>query len=289
MTIYSVGPDAQGLQTEGQPLNWWEGGPAFVLASARAVRANFRGLYAYPAKSNMRDLSRLGWHGVPCNASAWALCSSDVGQAFPAQSPRMPERGEQVSADGWRDLGCSKNSGKVLTSLGVYDISACDVIDEGLDVLYTQGRLFHRHNTLDVWEYWILVVLSIVLVRSFSYNIQLLWAEDRQPIKPQWPALLASLVLILVVVLDGDSHFVSSGDQAFFWANVGYVGFYLGLHAYNRWMCRNNKQEETPVYNIIMASLQLVVCRLYGAAETPFNLVLLGILSTRAWYSLFFL
>jgi hypothetical protein len=121
----------------------------------------------------MRDLDKgLGWHKVSCNVSAWALCASDVGQILPWTSPRMPERHEAVTADGWNDLGCSNSAGKVLVSLGLYDISACDVIDEGLDLLYTPGAVYHRHNTLQTWKYWLLVILAIILVRFLSYNIQ---------------------------------------------------------------------------------------------------------------------
>jgi hypothetical protein len=73
-----------GLSSDGQPLAWWEGGPAYALASSSAVRINFRALYTYPQGAVLRDLGKdLGWHGVKCNASAWALCASDVGQVTP--------------------------------------------------------------------------------------------------------------------------------------------------------------------------------------------------------------
>jgi hypothetical protein len=172
--IFSVqGSPGTGLTSDEHPLNFWEGGPAFVLASSGAVRVNFRGLYVYPPTSIVRGLDKgLGWHKVNCNASAWALCASDVGQVLPWANPRMPERHEAVTADGWNDLGCENSVGKVLVSLGVYDISTCDVIDEGLDLLYTPGVVYHRHNTLQTWKYWLLVVLAIILVRFLSHNIQ---------------------------------------------------------------------------------------------------------------------
>ena len=220
--IYSIQdtPAARpGLTIDGTPLNWWEGGPAFVLASSGAVRVNFRGLYTYPPSSIVRDLDKgLGWHKVGCNASAWALCGSDVGQVMPWKAPRMPEKHESVTADGWNDLGCTDSTGKILVSLGVYDISACDVIDEGLDLLYTPGMIYHRHNSLQTWKYWILVVLAIILVRFLSYNIQALWEpQEETGIKPQLPALACSLGVLVIVLLDGDSLFVTSADQVFFY------------------------------------------------------------------------
>ena len=184
--LYNLQDTARpGLASDGQSLlRWWEGGPAYVLASSGAVRLNFRALYTYPPGAVMRGdlLDDAGWwHSVPCNASAWAFCSSDVGQTMPWLAPRMPELQETVTADGWNDLGCANSAGKVLVSLGVYDVSACDIFDEGLDLLYTPGMIYHRHNTLQTWKYWVLVTLAIVLVRFLSYNIQVCLSSRTPP------------------------------------------------------------------------------------------------------------
>jgi hypothetical protein len=195
---------------------------------------NFRGLFIYPPSTVVRALDKgLGWHKIPCNVSAWALCSSDVGQTMPWLAPRVPEKQEAVSADGWSDLGCANSAGKILVTLGVYDVSACDIFDEGLDLLYTPGRVYHRHNTLQTWKYWALVVLAVVMVRYLGYNIQVLWEPDHgaAQVLAQWPALACSVGVLLVVLLDGDSLFVTSADQVFFWSTVGYILAYLAMHA----------------------------------------------------------
>lgn len=348
-------PARPGIATTGEgPLAWWDGGPAFVLASAGAVRINFRAIYTYPPASLVRPLDRLGWHGVPCNASAWALCSSDVGQAMPAGAPRMPERIEDVTADGWDDLNCAQSAGKRLVSLGVYDISACDVLDEGLDLVYTQGMLHHRHNTLHTWMYWALVVVALVLVRSLSYNVSLLWEPDTaghqqggsnsrgavilsslaaivavvstvlththlagdwtfwatvaaaglllaalahnlrrwdEPVHhPQAPAIMGSVAALAIVLTDGDSLFITSADQVFYWSTFAYILVYIAIHASRMWLLprllpqwATQQHDESPVYNVIVATLQLIACRLYTAAETPYNLVLITILAARVW------
>jgi hypothetical protein len=305
--LYNLQDTARpGLTTsDGQALPWWEGGPAFVLASAGAVRLNFRALYTYPPGAIVRDLDdgQMGWHSVPCNVSAWALCSSDVGQTMPWLAPRVPEKQEAVSADGWSDLGCANSAGKILVTLGVYDVSACDIFDEGLDLLYTPGRVYHRHNTLQTWKYWALVVLAVVMVRYLGYNIQVLWEPDHgaAQVHAQWPALACSVGVLLVVLLDGDSLFVTSADQVFFWSTVGYILAYLAMHAAPRlrqwywwwWQADGGGGGEQadgggggelPVYNILVASLLLTASRFYAAAETPYNLVLVGVLACRGWF-----
>jgi hypothetical protein len=272
-----------------------EGGPAFALASAGALRLNFRGLHVYPAKAALRPLD--GWHAAACNASAWALCAADVGQVLPYASPRVPERQE----DGWTDLACADARGKLLVTQGVYDISACDVFDEGLDLVFAGNVVYHRHSTLELWEYWLLVVLAIVLVRFLSHNIQALWDPAPDP-RPQLPVLICVLLVLAVVLVDGDHHFVTSADQVrapilapsggasqalfflglfqvFFWATVGYVAIYLVMHLH-AWQAQ---KQAIPVYNVLVATLQLVASRFYAAAETPYNLVLIGVLATRGW------
>lgn len=277
--------------TDGRVIAWWEGGPAFTLASASAVRINFRAVYTYPPNALLRDLNRTDWHGVPCNVTAWALCASDVGQAMPFSSPRIPEDSQTVIADGWRDLSCSKSAGKTLVSLGVYDISACDVFDEGLDLVYSQGMLFHRHNDLQTWEYWTLVILAVVLVRCLSHNIKRLWEPDSQETARQWPALLSSLAAGVIILIDGDTLFITSADQIFYWSTFSYILVYQAIHAANRWASKclpawlvyKDRQQGYPVYNVIVASLQFIACRFYTAAETPYNLVLITILACRIW------
>jgi hypothetical protein len=276
--LYTLQAARPGLSSDGLALPWWEGGPAFALASSGAVRINFRGLFVYPPTAVVRALNgSQGWHAVACNASAWALCGSDVGQALPGSDPRVPEHREAVVADGWSELGCWNSQGKTLSSLGVYDISACDVFDEGLDMLYTPGALLLRKGTLETWEYWVLVALAIVLVRFLSYNLQALW-DPAASQHGQMPALISAFASVLVVSLDGDSHFVTSADQLFFWSNLAYIAFYLVMHG-----VRMSDGYDTPIYNILVASLQLIACRFYAAAETPYNLVLIAILAVRGW------
>lgn len=307
-------------------LAWWEGGPAFALASAGAVRINFRGIILYPSNARVRDFSSPGssaWHSVVCNVSAQALCSSDIGLVFPSIPPRMPEKRAAVQVDGWADMTCSNSEGKVLTDKGVYDISACDIFDEGLDVLYSGSRIAHRHASTPLWQYWTMVILAIILVRNLSYNLQDLWDKSRTSTKEQWPALLSSLVLLVLVLIDGDSAFVTSGDQLFFWSTTGYVLIYLVVHVWNKWgpgssikqddseeedepqwllphdqpqpsyedveTLQESKQDgssksyEKPVYNILVATLQLVAMHFYSSAQTPYNIILLGMLACRGW------
>jgi len=91
-----------------------------------------------------------------------------------------------------------------------------------------------------------------------------------------------------VILIKGDDHFLTGGDQVYHWSIVAYIGFYLAWHerAWHYQPTRQDGKQQThalPVYNVIIATLQLIACRFYTAAESPYNLVLMGIVATRAW------
>ena len=306
-SLYSLQDTRPLLSTDGTPIQWWAGGGAYTLASAGAVRLNFRGIHVYPHTAQIRSLKEIGWSGVPCNTSAWALCSSDSGSVMPQPPPWMPEEQRGVP-QGWEGLQCTDGTGKVLSSQEVYDISACDIMDEGLDVVYSQGALFHRYTSIQQWRYWTCVALAVILVRALSYNVQGVWLSSHKEdmlttttTHAQTPALVAAMTLLGLVLADLDTVYITTGDQAFFWCTVVYVGFYLGVHGGARaaeWaeskIIKDNpskKQEqqagrERPVFNIIVAALQMLAVRLYTAAETPYNLLLMGMLACRMWTKL---
>jgi hypothetical protein len=329
-TLFSIQDPLGGrpsLTSNDLPLNWWDGGPAYTLASASAVRINFRGVIAYPATArlrtslNDRSLSTAkskrhitGWHSVSCNLSASALCTADVGRVFPsAQNPlRIPDSARRILVDGWDDLSCSSSGDKLLTSKMVYDVSACDVMDEGLDILFSHGDIFHMHNSIPQWKYWTLVILSIVLVRFLSYNVQTLWDNTDESIetvavRDQRPPLACSLVIVIIIIIDGDSTYITTADQLFFWCTIAYIAIYLAIHLWTAYATHKQRDDsaaqlpgdehpettmeiataalayEQPVYNMIVATLQLVAVRFYSSAETPYNIVLLAMLACRAW------
>lgn len=309
------------------PIEWWAGGPASVLASAGAVRINFRGAHIYPRTARLRELDRVsGWTGVTCNVSAWALCSADTGGFMPSSPPRMPERKDKVEG-GWGGMACTDSQGKTLVSLGVYDISACDIMDEGLDAVYSQNKLYHARTALPLWRYWVCVGLAIVLVRALSYNVQGLWTASAPPNREppskvkQWPALCGSLLLLALVLVDLDRVYITKADLLYFWCSVAYIGFYLVLHAglptlggfashdpvagrdpatpakhrpddrvtparhrpEDRVTPARHAANETPVFNVIAGTLQLLATRLYTGAETPYSPLLTGMIACRVW------
>jgi hypothetical protein len=136
------------------------------------------------------------------------------------------------------------------------------------------------------------VVLAVILVRFLSYNIQSLWLPSGEAVvQNQWAPLGCSLVLLGLVLSDGDSIYVTGTDLGFFWSTVGYVGIYLGIHATSRASRASSISEmmtnyEQPVFNVIVGTLQLVAMRFYTAAETPYNTVLVGMLASRGWTKL---
>jgi hypothetical protein len=126
------------------------------------------------------------------------------------------------------------------------------------------------------------VGLAIVLVRGLSFNLRALWqpvgGQGQPPPRPQWHALAAALALIaLVVPFDAwDAVYATRADQTFHWATVAYVPAILLLNVATR-------GRGAPVFNVIVAALQLLAMRLYTSAVTPYDLVFVAMLAWRAW------
>ena len=268
------------LAASGLPLDWWDGGPAFLLASARAVRLNLRGVF--PVRSGLRDdLALAGWASAPCNESTRALCSSDFGDAFPAGPARAPDR-PWALADGWRSLGCARSDGKVLVREEVYDLTACDVWDEGVDLVFARGMLYFRRTEPPFWEYCALVALCVVLVRCLCFNVQVL-LQPGTPVASQLPGLLAACALLALVGRDADAAYVTRRDRLFFWASFGFAGLYLAVYAAESSVRGLRREQAGPMFNLLVAGLQLAAMRFYRTSDTPYTLLLLPMLAARLW------
>lgn len=273
--------------TDPKAWDWSGGGASYMLSSTAAIRINFRGFHAYPVHWRMRSLSSMGWASVPCNVSAWALCQADSGGVLPSYKPHVAEGSTRMPPT-WKGLGCTDNSGKVLTSQVIYDISACDIIDEGVDIVYSNMEVFHLTTALPTWRYWVCVGLAISLVRALSHNIQQIWAGSigegvGHNTMSQGLSLIMAVLLLILVVMDGDAVYVTQADSLFFWVTVAYVLFYVTIHLVTR---LSEAYHERPIFNVMIATLQLLAIRLYTAAETPYNLVLMLMLACRAWIKL---
>lgn len=280
--IYAVDDVRPGIVSGGQVVGWGTGGGGYLVASSRLLRVNYRGIHVRDGQNGLllRDLAGLGWTRIPCNASAFGMCSSGLGQVFPTGMPRVSDAAGETLVGIWSGLGCSNSIGKEVVSLGVYDVSACDILDENVDVVLCDHVLYLATKSEVVsWRYWVLVVTSIVLVRGLGFNVQRLIGGQTQP---QWLVLCAGVAAFFLVALDGTAMYVTQEDLVFVLATEVYILCYLGWHVYN-WLQKVDETDDPPIFNLITGSLQLMVCRLYVSAETPYNPVLLVLLVTRVW------
>ena len=129
MGVYPLDPVRPWLSSGGTVIAWGAGGPAYLVASSTVVRVNFRGVYTRPPGAKLRGLSDLGWLGAPCNLSGTSLCRYAWGDAFPVGAPLVTDTSSSLPS-AWAALGCSNGLGKTVTSGPVYDLSACDVLDQ---------------------------------------------------------------------------------------------------------------------------------------------------------------
>jgi len=267
--LYTLDDSKPYISSDSSNINWHEGGGSFLLHTNLAVRFNYRGIQSISHGNTLvSDLSfHKGWLVLPCNTSAFACCSYSHGQLFSATGPHVGYHRQVLP-----QLQCVKSKGKEIVQIPVYDISACDILEESYDVVYTQNSMYIQLNYMSTWEYWAHVLGSIYLVRSISLNIMSKY--NGTPMTNQSYILLVAIVLMVLVLKDGDRFQITTNDQLFYWVNIVYILLYMGYHLYH-WVKRRILHWEslnTPqpmIFNMSAACLQLVASKLYSSAETP--------------------
>lgn len=276
-TLYPIQDNVPILTSNNIPLTFTDGGPAFLLASNNMIRFNYRTIRVTTQALLRNDMIPIGWSKYSCNISKYGLCQTPLGVLFPIQTPLF---GPDITG---HHLRCKDSSSKALVNYSVYDISACDVIQNELEVVYVPGYAYIKHTTLVWWKYWIMVLASILVVRAVSLNIisKLQHTKDAY----QYTTILVISLVWILIITEGDSVYITENDLFFFWMNIIYIMGYLAFHAYHSWykLFVNPKYVEPRVFNLAAALLQAVLMRLYGSTETPYTMVIVGVICTRIW------
>jgi hypothetical protein len=190
------------------------------------------------------------------------------------------------ASNAWGGLSCSRSDdGRVLDSDYGYDVSACDVLDSGGDAVLC-GRNFSFSRTgLAEPVYWLLCLIAVFVVRSLSYlvlkklNAKQSNGGERRGMSDALTVCACVAVIPLALLPDGDAIFVTFEEALFFDAVCVYAGMYAVL--FGLCVC-TGIEEDPPIYNLIAATLQVIACRLYGSADTPYSPVLIWAVATRA-------
>lgn len=280
--IFDLEDSVPWLRTRGSDVTFSRGWDAFVVADSTCVRVNARSVSAKPSHWTPRALSG-DWSTQTCVPSSDAsLCRTQYSLAFPERNAGgLPLYDPSLA---WGGLECSRSfDGRVLDPGYGYDVTACDAIDGGGDLLYCGRSLsFSRQSIGDV-VYWILCVISVLIVRSLSYLVVGTVSSAADPAKDYWndvyTVIACVTALLLVWIPQGDSGFVTEEEAFFFQAVTFYCALYIVL--YVAYFFVDNERKDPPIYNLIAATLQIIACRLYLSAETPYNPILIWAVATR--------
>jgi len=281
--VFNLDDSVPLLASNGREVRWSGGWDALVVADSCCTRVNVRGIYAKPSHWTPRaDLPDAGWASAPCvPGGGGALCAAPFGSIFPSA-----ERPRYNASAAWGGAGCTRgNDGRVLDPAHGYDVSACDVLDGGGDVLVCGRVAYFQRTAVSTWAYWLLCLLAVFVVRSLSYlvvNSRAAGAHGKGGCS-DWVTVAACVAALpLALAPDGDSGFVTVEERFFYIAVCCYSGAYALLFAYRSWRSSEGVHEDPPIYNLIAATLQVISSRLYLGAETPYNPVILWAVATRA-------
>ena len=304
MPVYPLDDAGPWAVSDSVQIQWSKGWGAYTLASSRCVRVNKRGIHTKPAFwTPVHDLHASGWHTWRCTPGLRGLCAMGNETVFPeyplrpVYDPHTPPVGLGA---GW--AGCARESdGRVLDATAAgYDLSPCDVIDGGWDVVLTDHTLALMHTDMDAWMYWTLCILVICVVRSLSYLVALRMHPEgglKALVGPSMPAFetrmemlfgawarttsprtTAACLVIWALCVFPTLHtiYVTVEEQIFFAAVAVYIPVYSLLWS------MSTHTEDPPLFNMIVASVLLATTRLYAGTETPYVPVLACALGARA-------
>ena len=290
------------LATDSARVIWTSGWDALLAASGRCIRVNARGVSVKPSHWTQADLPRLGWTSRACFISAHALCDTGGGLCFPVPPSKhtiamdIPPPGYNPAA-AWGGLACSRDDdGRVLLDSITYDVSGCDALDNGGDLVFCNGSLAFARTDLPVWAYWSVCLLAVYIVRALSYLVLRRVEARSHPQKtnedtgsntePQ-PRLteddhtvVASVCCVVVTLASGWQHVFVTQEEAFAAsATLVYVLAYTCTWTWARWS--RFDVADPPIYNLIAGTLLFVSMRLYAGVETPYNAPLIWAIAAR--------
>jgi hypothetical protein len=213
------------------------------------------------------------------------------GVIFPyVAAPRVSSNASFV--DGF----CSNAKGKTWINMNnsqIYDISACDILDEDLDVIYAYNRngIYTQNTAMSDHFYWYLIIVTIYLVRALSLTIlnklhKNITTEDEY----QYKKVIIITCTIIFIFVDGDKYYVTNEDVLLYWISIVYAGFYCVFHIFHSIRHWHNKGDyvEPRVINASTVTLQLIIGRLYQSMETQYSVLIILMFATRIWEKLLF-
>jgi len=193
--------------SSGELVRWTTGPHNMALASVDGVRINDNRIRVLHAPLDATPL-----FSTPCARHADALCvvtgdglvdSLGVGNGsliFPVQQP------VQLDPE-FKFRGCSRGEGRVVVTGGRYDISACDVFDSNLDIVFQNNQLSVFRVEVDAALYGWLGVTCIVAVVVITQNLAADLFDDSpdaaHPVDVLWCAALGVALLVLSALFPG--------------------------------------------------------------------------------------
>jgi hypothetical protein len=282
--VFDLDDSVPWLRSKGREVAFNRGWDAFLVADSSCVRVNARGVQAKPSHWVPRELPASKWTSKRClPGDEGGLCDTGFGVAFPDSQRGRPPAYDAAAA--WGGLSCSRASDMrwLYPGGGVYDMSACDVLDGGGDAVLCGRTLSYARTALPDWAYWAACLVAVYAVRSLSYLVAERVEHKGGLHRTVWDDILtvgACLsVLPLALAPDGDAYFVTHEEAFLFVASCVYMGVYACLFAAYAF---EGGDSDPPVYNLIAATLQVIAQRLYLGAETPYNPVVIWAIGTRA-------
>ena len=261
------------VNSNGNSVSWTRGPDAFALATVSAVRLNDHGIRLFPPYWDMRELNAHGWKSTTCVVQPGMLCLSPFGNVMSSSMP--PQFNPAQSGFPFYACNCSQgNTQQILAFGGRNDVSVCNVMQQGGDLVWYNNTAYMQVTGIPTWEYILISVLCIYSIRTFSNMV-----VQEQHTDKNFVYIIACVASILLVCyLDGTDMYVTVEDFFTFSYVCYLLVFDVFIYVFHIFV---RPLSWTPSYNLVVTAFVLVSIRLYNGAMSPFIPFLIWVVAVR--------
>lgn len=229
--------------TPGRAWSWREGFVAQRMATSQGVRINERGVQFIPYNYATIHLDARSWVRYGCEVHQDVMCKLRAVQGMENITTRVfPEQGVKVyslvgddsllSVEAFKNR-CTESFTGRYTSDDFRDISLCDIVSSGMDIVYLpwSGDIYVSRLDLSIVTVVVVSLVTLYVASMLATNLDIILGHGKQNTQSSI-ALLAIVVGTLMTIFpdvynDPLVSFVTSNDRLGFVALIIYSVVYI--------------------------------------------------------------
>lgn len=270
--------------------SWTRGFVAQRMATSQGVRVNERGVQFIPYEFTTVYLDHGGWTRYGCDVHQGAMCKlRAISGAENITTHMFPEQGAKVyslvgddsflPADVLKNR-CTESFTGRFTSDDSRDVSLCDIVSSGMDIVYLpwSGEVYVSNLELPIFAVVVVSLVTLYVASMLATNIDVVLGHS-QPMGHSSTTLASIVVGTLLTIFpdvynDPMSSFVTSSDR------LAFIALIIYSVAYTLCYFARGKESYSPICPLICL-LVLFSMRAFGTIDNGYVTTLTALFTVR--------